>query len=40
MDKIPDAIEGYIQEQPQTCHGGSAIFDQVVDIRGQGGYDY
>jgi len=41
MDKIPDEIESYIQAAAaEPAMEESAIFDQVVDIVVQGGYDY
>ena len=41
MEKIPDEIESYIQAAAaEPAMEESAIFDQVVDIVVQGGYDY
>jgi arsenite-transporting ATPase len=41
MDKIPDEVESYIQAAAaEPAMEESAIFDQVVDIVVQGGYDY
>jgi arsenite-transporting ATPase len=41
MDKIPDEIESYIQAAAaEPAMEESAIFDEVVDIVVQGGYDY
>ncbi|MEW6261785.1 MAG: TRC40/GET3/ArsA family transport-energizing ATPase [Thermodesulfobacteriota bacterium] len=41
MDQIPDEIESYIQAAgAEPAMEESAIFDQVVDIVVQGGYDY
>ncbi|MEN6441817.1 MAG: TRC40/GET3/ArsA family transport-energizing ATPase [Syntrophobacter sp.] len=41
MDKVPEEIESYIQAAAaEPAMEESAIFDQVVDIVVQGGYDY
>ena len=41
MEQIPDEIESYIQAAAaEPAMEESAIFDQVVDIVVQGGYDY
>ena len=41
MEKIPDEIESYIQAAAaEPAMEESAIFDEVVDIVIQGGYDY
>ena len=41
MEKIPDEVESYIQAAAaEPAMEESAIFDQVVDIVVQGGYDY
>jgi arsenite/tail-anchored protein-transporting ATPase len=41
MEKIPDEVENYIQAAAaEPAMEESAIFDQVVDIVVQGGYDY
>jgi arsenite/tail-anchored protein-transporting ATPase len=41
MDQIPEEIESYIQAAAaEPAMEESAIFDQVVDIVVQGGYDY
>jgi arsenite/tail-anchored protein-transporting ATPase len=41
MDKIPEEIESYIQAAAaEPAMEESAIFDEVVDIVVQGGYDY
>src|ERR687891_1209751 len=41
FDKVPDEIEDYIQAaSAEPAMEESAIFDSVVDIVNQGGYDY